>query len=47
MKAKHILYKIQNGRSECDFVFRENLITELSELISSIKVCYCENLGKN
>ena len=39
MKAKNILYikYIQNGRFESDFIFLENLITELNELISSTK----------
>ena len=48
MKAKYILYKkyIQNGRFESDFIFLENLITELNELISSTKASYYENLGK-
>ena len=42
MKAKNILYKkyIQNGRFESDFIFLENLITELNELISSAKASY-------
>ena len=49
MNAKNILYKkyIQNGRFESDFIFLENLITELNELISSTKAWYYENLGKN
>ena len=52
MKEKHILYKyiveyIQNGRFESDFIFLENLITELNELISSTIALYYENLGKN
>ena len=48
MKAKNILYKkyIQNGRFESDFIFLENLITELNELISSTKASYYENCGK-
>ena len=48
MKARNILYKkyIQNGRFESDFIFLENLITELNELISSTKASYYENLGK-
>ena len=48
IKAKNILYKkyIQNGRFESDFIFLENLITELNELISSTKASYYENLGK-
>ena len=48
MKAKSTLYKkyIQNGRFESDFIFLENLITELNELVSSTKVSYYENLGK-
>ena len=48
MKGKNILYKkcIQNGRFESDFIFLENLITELNEFISSAKASYYENLGK-
>ena len=39
IKAKNILYKkyIENGRFESDFIFLENLITELNKLISSTK----------
>ena len=37
---------IQNGRFESDFVFLENLITEINELISSTKNLYYENLAK-
>ena len=45
---KHTLQKyIQNGRFESDFIFLENLITKLSELISSTKASYYKNLGKN
>ena len=45
MKAKEIPYKkyIQNGRFESDFIFLENLITELNELISSTKASYYKN----
>ena len=48
MKAKNILYKryIQNGRFESDFIFLENLITELNEFISSTSASYYENRGK-
>ena len=48
MKAKNIFYKkyIQNGRFEIDFIFLENLITELNKLISSTKASYYENLEK-
>ena len=47
LKAKNIPYKkyIQNGRFESDFIFLENLITELNELVSSTKALYYENLG--
>ena len=47
LKAKNIRYKkyIQNGRFESDFIFLENLITELNELVSSTKALYYENLG--
>ena len=41
MKAKKY---IQNGRFETDFIFLENLITELNELIYSTKASYYENL---
>ena len=37
---------IQNGRFECDFLFLENLITELNEFIPSSKALYYENLAK-
>ena len=36
----------QNGRFESDFVYLENLIIELNELISSTKALYYENLAK-
>ena len=37
---------LQNGRFESDFVLLETLITELHELIVTIKALYYENLGK-
>ena len=37
---------MKNERFENDFIFLENLITELNELISSAKALYYENLGK-
>ena len=45
-KAKNALYKkyIQNGRF--NFVYLQNLIIELNELISFIKVLYYEKLAK-
>ena len=48
MKAKHVPYKkyFQNRRFESAFIFSENLITELNELISSTKASYYKNLGK-
>ena len=48
-KAKHILYKkyVQNRRFESDFIFLEDLLTELNELISSTKALHYENPGKN
>ena len=48
IKTKNLLFKqyIQNGRFESDFVFLENLITEINELISSTKSFYYENLAK-
>ena len=49
IKGKNILYKkyIQNGRFESDFVFLENIITELSDLISSTKVCIMKTWQKS
>ena len=46
--SKSALYKkhIENGRFESDFVFLENLITELNKLISSPKALYYKNLAK-
>ena len=48
IKIKNLLFKqyIQNGRFESDFMFLENLITEINELISSTKNLYYENLAK-
>ena len=48
IKRKNLLFNqyIQNGRFESDFVFLENLITEINELISSTKNVYYENLAK-
>ena len=48
IKTKNLLFKqyIQNGRFESDFVFLENLITEINELISSTKNLYYEKLAK-
>ena len=48
IKAKNSLYKkyVQNGRFESDFVYLENLIIELKELISSTKALHYENLEK-
>ena len=48
IKAKNSLYKkyIHNGRFESDFVYLENLIIELKELISSTKALHYENLEK-
>ena len=44
IKRKNLLFKqyIQNGRFETDFVFLENLITEINELISSTKNLHYE-----
>ena len=49
IKTKNLLFKqyIQNGRFESDFVFLENLITAINELVSSTKNLYHENLAKN
>ena len=48
INIKNLLSKqySQNGRFESDFVFLENLITEINELISSTKNLYYENLAK-
>ena len=48
IKAKNAFYKkyIQNDGFESDFVYLENLIIELNELISSTKALYYENLAK-
>ena len=45
IKTKNALY-FQNGRFENDFVYLQNLIIELNELISSTKALYYENLAK-
>ena len=37
---------IKNGRLESDFILLEKLITELNDLIFSIKTLYYENLAK-
>ena len=46
--AKNILYKkcIQNRRFESDFVCLQNFLIDLTELISSTKALYYENLAK-
>ena len=48
IKAKNALNKkhIQNGRFESDFVYLQNLIIKLNELISSTKTLCYENLAK-
>ena len=48
IKTENLLFNqyIQNGRFESEFVFIENLITEINELISSTKNLYYENLAK-
>ena len=48
IKTENLLFNqyIQNGRFESDFVFIENLITEINQLISSTKNLYYENLAK-
>ena len=45
IEVKNALYKkyIQNGGYESDFVFLENLISELNELISPTKALYYKN----
>ena len=48
IKAKNALYKkyIRIGRFESDFVYLEDLIIKLNELISSTKALCFENLPK-
>ena len=48
IKTKNKLYTqyIKNGRFESDFVFIENLINEINDLISSAKDLYYNNLAK-
>ena len=48
IKIKNLFFKqsIQNGRFEGDYVFLEALITDITELISSTKNLYYENLAK-
>ena len=45
IKAKNALYKkyIQNGRFESDFVYLENLIIELNQLVSSTEALQYDN----
>ena len=49
IQAKNTFYNkyIQNGRSEIDFVFLENLITKLNELFSSTKALHYETFRKS
>ena len=48
IKIKNLLFKqyIQNGRFESDFMFLENTVKELNDLISSTKALFYENLAK-
>ena len=48
MKAKNKLYKqyIKNRRSESHFVFIENLVHEINDLVSNYKNLYYDNLAK-
>ena len=48
IETKNKLYKkyIRNGRFESDFIFIENLISEINDLISHTKTLYYENLAK-
>ena len=48
IKPKNALCKnyIQNGRFESEFVYVQNLVIELNELICSTKALYYENLAK-
>ena len=49
IKAKNALYKkyVQNSRLESDFVYLENLIIELNELILPPKLCIMKTLQEN
>ena len=49
IKAKNALYKkyVQNSRFESDFVYLENLIIELNELILPPKLCIMKTLQEN
>ena len=48
VKFKDQLYKVymKNDRNEVDFLNLKNSIAELTELDSTIKTSYYENLGK-
>ena len=48
VKFKDQLYKVymKNDRNEVDFLNLKNSIAELTELVSTIKTSYYENLGK-
>ena len=46
LRLKQKIYFSNNGRFESDFVFLENLIAEINELISSTENLYYENLAK-
>ena len=48
VKFKDQLYKVymKNDRNEADFLNLKNHIAELTELVSTIKTSYYENLGK-
>ena len=48
IKSKNNMYNkyIQNRRFESDFLLLKTLITELTELISTTKVLYYQNLSK-
>ena len=49
VKSRNQIYKvyIKNGRNEVDILNLKNSIAELNKLVSTTKICYCENLGKN
>ena len=49
VKSRNQIYQVyvKNGRNEVDILNLKNSIAELNKLVSTTKICYCENLGKN
>ena len=49
VKSRNQIYKvyIKNGRNEVNILNLKNSIVELNKLLSTTKICYCKNLGKN